>query len=163
MASGITKMEVSIAVQVRAKRDALAFTPFANPPCFHNTKGLCEEIAVFLSSFPSNSWGGKHGFLLLGLGKNKLRIVAGDLFLNCDALKKPNIINPAITDEKKAATSSNCRRNRSGNGWTTSTRSGGKSLSPSFPSNTSSPFTHNTWGTTALPSCNYLPISKNGS
>ena len=40
MASGITEMEVSIAAQVRAKRDALAFTPFAKPPGFHNTKGI---------------------------------------------------------------------------------------------------------------------------
>ena len=58
MASGITKMEVSIAVQVRAKRDALAFTPFADPLGFHNMNGLRKEIAVFLISFPSNSWGG---------------------------------------------------------------------------------------------------------
>ena len=29
MLSGINKMEVSIAAQVRAKRDALAFTPFS--------------------------------------------------------------------------------------------------------------------------------------
>ena len=54
MASGITKMEVSIAAQVRAKRNALAFKPFADPPGFHSTKGLREEIAVFLSSSPSN-------------------------------------------------------------------------------------------------------------
>ena len=40
MASGITKMEVSITAQVWAKRDALAFTSFADPPGFHNTKGL---------------------------------------------------------------------------------------------------------------------------
>ena len=58
MARGITKMEVPIAAQVRAKRDALAFTPFADPPGFYNTKGLREEIAVFLRSFSSNSWGG---------------------------------------------------------------------------------------------------------
>ena len=57
MASGITKIEVSIAAQVRAKRNALAFTPFSEPPGFHNTKGLREEIAVFLRSFLSNSWG----------------------------------------------------------------------------------------------------------
>ena len=42
MASRITKMEVSIAAQVWAKRNALAFTPFAEPPGFHNTKGLRE-------------------------------------------------------------------------------------------------------------------------
>ena len=41
MASGITKMEVSIAAQVRDKRDALAFTPIAKPSGFH-MKGLCE-------------------------------------------------------------------------------------------------------------------------
>ena len=58
MVSGITKMEVSIAAQVRAKRNALAFTSFAEPLGFHNTKGLREEIAVFLRSFPSNLWGG---------------------------------------------------------------------------------------------------------
>ena len=38
MASGITKMEISIAVQVRAKRDTLAFMQFTAPPDFHNTK-----------------------------------------------------------------------------------------------------------------------------
>ena len=59
MASSITNMEVSIAVQVRSKRDALAFTPFADLPGFHSTKGICEEIAVVLSSFPSIS-GGKN-------------------------------------------------------------------------------------------------------
>ena len=40
MASGITKMEVSIAAQVWAKRNALAFTSFAEPLGFYNTKGL---------------------------------------------------------------------------------------------------------------------------
>ena len=103
MASGITKMDVSIAAQVRAKRDALAFTPFVDPPDFHNTKGFREEIAVLLSSFPSNSWGGGHGFLPLGLGKDKMRIVAGDSSLNYDALKKPELINPAITEERKGS------------------------------------------------------------
>ena len=101
MASIITKMEVSIAAQVRAKLDALAFAPFADPPGFYNPKGLRKEIAVFLSSFPSNSWGGKHGFLLLGLGEDKMRIVVGDSLLNCDVLKKPKLINPDITDETK--------------------------------------------------------------
>ena len=101
MESGITKMEVSIASQVRSKRNALAFTPFADPPGFHNTKGQREEIAVFLSSFPSNSWGGGHGFLLLGLGEDKMRIVVGGLLLNCDALDKPELINPEIIDKTK--------------------------------------------------------------
>ena len=101
MASSITKMEVSIAAQVRAKCDALAFTSFAEPPGFHNTKGLREEIAVFLSSFPSNSWGGGHGFLPLSLGEDKMRIVVGDSSLNCNALEKPELINPEITDETK--------------------------------------------------------------
>ena len=101
MASDITKMKVSIAAQVRAKRNALAFTPFAEPPGFHNTKGLRKKMAVFLSSLTSNSWGGKHGFLLLGLGEDKMRIVARESSLNCDALDKPELINPAITDETK--------------------------------------------------------------
>ena len=30
-----------------------------------------------------------------------MRIVAGDSSLNCDALEKPELINPAITDETK--------------------------------------------------------------
>ena len=101
MASGITTMEVSVAAQVRAKRDALAFTPFADPPGFHNTKGLCKEITVFLSSFPSNLWGGEHEFLMLGLGKEKMRMVAGDSSLNCNALEKPELINLAITNKTK--------------------------------------------------------------
>ena len=42
MASGITKMEISIAAQVRAKRDALPFLQFTAPPDFHNTKTLHE-------------------------------------------------------------------------------------------------------------------------
>ena len=100
MASGITKMEVSIAAQLRAKCNALAFTPFAKPPGFPNTKGLRKEIAVSLSSFPSNSWGGEHWFLL-GLGEEKMCILAGELSLNCDALEKPELINPAIMDETK--------------------------------------------------------------
>ena len=40
MSSGVTKMEISIAAQVQAKRDALAFTQFTAPPDFHNTKLL---------------------------------------------------------------------------------------------------------------------------
>ena len=76
-------MEISIAAQVQAKRDALAFTPFAKPPGFHNTKGLRKEIAVFLTPPPPLQLvgGGKHGFLPLGLGEDKMRIVAGDSFL----------------------------------------------------------------------------------
>ena len=101
MVSGITKIEVSIAAQVRAKRNALAFTPFSEPPGFHNTKGLREEIAVFLRSFLSNSWEEKHKFLPLVLGEDKVRIVVGDSSLNCDALEKPELVNPAITDESK--------------------------------------------------------------
>ena len=30
-----------------------------------------------------------------------MRIVAGDSSLNCDALEKPELINPTITDETK--------------------------------------------------------------
>ena len=101
MASSINKMEVSIAAQVRAKRNALAFTPFSKPPGFHNTKDLREEIAVFLRSFSSNSCVGEKRFLPLGLGKVKMRIVAGDSSLNCDALEKPELIIPEITDKTK--------------------------------------------------------------
>ena len=71
MASGITKMEVSIAAQVRAKRDALAFTTFAKPTGFYNKKGIREEIALFLSSFPSNLWGGNTGSFRLAWARTK--------------------------------------------------------------------------------------------
>ena len=54
-----------------------------------------------MRSFPSNLWGGEHGFLLLSLGKDKMCIVAGDSLLNCDALEKPELINPAITNKTK--------------------------------------------------------------
>ena len=52
MASGVTKMYISIATQVGAKRDTLAFTQFTAPPDFHNTKLLREELAIFISAFP---------------------------------------------------------------------------------------------------------------
>ena len=98
MASSITKMEVSIAAQVWAQRDAQAFTMFTKPPCFQNVENLREEIAVFASSFPSNSWGGKHGFLPLALPENKMRIVAQNAGLNCDPLDTPDLVNSAILE-----------------------------------------------------------------
>ena len=101
MASGIKKMEVSIAAQVRAQHDAHAFTMFTEPPCFQNMKNLCEEIAVFTSRFPSNSWGGKHGFLLLALPENKMQIVAQNVGLNCDPLDTPDLVNSAISESTK--------------------------------------------------------------
>ena len=71
MASSVTKMEVSIVAQVRAQRDAHAFTMFTEPPCFQNVKNLRQDIAVFTSSFPANLWGGKHRFLPLALPEKK--------------------------------------------------------------------------------------------
>ena len=58
MESGVTNMEISIAAQVRAKRDALTFSQFTASPDFHNTNTLREELAVFLRSFLCNQWGG---------------------------------------------------------------------------------------------------------
>ena len=101
MASGATKMEVSIAAQVRDQSNAHAFTMFTDPPCFQNVKNLREEIAVFTSSFPANSWGGNHGFLPLALPKNKMRIVAQNAGLNCNPLDTPDLVNPAILESTK--------------------------------------------------------------
>ena len=52
MAIGVTKMEISISAQVRAKRDALAFTQFTALLDFDNTKLIREELAIFLSVLP---------------------------------------------------------------------------------------------------------------
>ena len=46
MASGVTKMEVSIVAQVLVQGNAHAFTMFTKPPCFQNVKNLRKEIAV---------------------------------------------------------------------------------------------------------------------
>ena len=101
MVSGITKIEVSIAAQVRAQRDAHAFTMFIEPPCFQNVKNLREEIAVFTSSFPSNLWGGQNGFLPLALPENKMWIVAQNAGLNCNPLDTPDLVNSEILESTK--------------------------------------------------------------
>ena len=103
MASDVTKMEVSIAAQVRAQCDAHAFTMFTKPPCFQNVKNLREEITVFTRSFSSNSWGGQHGFFPLALPENKMRIVAQNAGLNCDPLDTPDLVNAAISDSTKGS------------------------------------------------------------
>ena len=58
MSSDVTKIEISIAAQVRAKRDALVFKDFTAPPVFHNTKLLHKELAIFSSPSPKISGGG---------------------------------------------------------------------------------------------------------
>ena len=72
MASGVTKMEISIAAQVLVKRDALTFSKFTAPPDFHNTKMIREELAVFLSALPCNQWGGGTQILPDGLIRGKI-------------------------------------------------------------------------------------------
>ena len=86
---------------MRAQRDAHAFTMFTKPPCFQNVKNLREEIAVFTSSFPSNSWGRQHGFLPLALPENKMRIVVQNAGLNCNPLDTPDLVNAAILGSTK--------------------------------------------------------------
>ena len=93
-----------------------------------------------------------------------MRIVAGDSSLNCDALDKPELINPEITDETKGCDLQQLQEQQLSK-WSDYLYQvgGGKSPSPLSPSNKSSPYTHNTWNTTALPSCNSSPSFKNGS
>ena len=99
MDSGVTKTEISISTQVRAKRDALAFTQFTAPPNFHNTKLLREELAIFLSTFPCNQWRGEHGFLPMGLSEEKMQLLTANNALDCTAIAKTDLVNPEIVDK----------------------------------------------------------------
>ena len=99
MASGVTKMEISVAPQVRAKRKALAFTQFTAPPDFHNTKLLREELAIFLSAFSCNQQVGEHGFIPMGLSKEGMQLLTANNALACTAIAKPDLVNPLIMAE----------------------------------------------------------------
>ena len=99
MASGVTKMYISIATQVGAKRDTLAFTQFTAPPDFHNTKLLREELAIFLSTFPCNQWRGEHGFLPMGLSEEKIQPLTANNALDCTEIAKPDFVNLSIVAE----------------------------------------------------------------
>ena len=101
MASGVTKLEISIAVQVRAKRDALTFSQFKAPPDIHNTKMLRKELAVFPSALPCNQWEEAHGFLPMGLSEGKIRLLTANAALDCTAIAKPDLVNPAIVAETR--------------------------------------------------------------
>ena len=97
MDSGVTKMEISFTAQVQAKRDALAFTQLTAPSDFHNMKLLREELAVFLSATPCNPGGGGGTRIptdrLIG---RKMWLLTANVALDCMAIAKPDLVNPAI-------------------------------------------------------------------
>ena len=100
MASTFTKMEISITKQVWAKRDAMKFA-MVNEVNFHTVQQLWEEIADFASFFLSTAWGGDHGYILLVIGQDKMRVVANNDHLDCRRIDKPKLVNSAITSDRR--------------------------------------------------------------
>ena len=101
MASTLSKMEISITKQVRAKRDAMTFM-MVNDVKFYTVQQLQEELTDFARFLPSTTWGGGyHRYIPLVLSQDKMRIVANNNQLDFSRIDKPNIVNPEITTDTK--------------------------------------------------------------
>ena len=100
MASTLAKMDIFITKQVQAKRDATTFT-MVNDVNFHTVQQIREELADFARFLISTSWEGDHGYLLLVLSHEKMRVVANNNHLDYSCMNKPKLVNPLITTDTK--------------------------------------------------------------
>ena len=89
--TAITKM-------ARGRMEAVPLDAIVRQPTLHSVRHLVEQLATFASHFATIKWGGKHGFLPLVLSKAKMRPASGNNNLDCERLKKTDLINPRIED-----------------------------------------------------------------
>ena len=159
MAIGVTKVEISISAQVRAKRDALAFTQFTALLDFDNTKLLREELAILLSTFPCNKWGGHTDSSRWAYRKKKCGCSPQTPRCIARQSQSPTLPirrswpKPAATFSIFKSNSLACGRTNSARGFLTKLAE--KSSSPSLTNSTSKRCTNSIWDTTASPSINF--------
>ena len=94
----ITANVTAITKMVRGRMEAVPLNSIVSQPTLHSVRHLVEQLAKFANNFSTTKWGGKHGFLLLVLSKAKIRPADGNNNLECERLKKPDLINPQIED-----------------------------------------------------------------
>ena len=78
--------------------EAVPLFTIVKQPTLHYVRHLVKHLATFASHFATTKWGGKHWFLPLVHGKEKMRPAAGNSNLYCERLKKPELLNPIIKD-----------------------------------------------------------------
>ena len=87
--NAITKM-------VKERMEAVPIDAIFGKPTLHSVQHLIEKLATFTSHCATTKWGGKHGFLPLVLSEAKMRPAAGNSDLDCNRLKKPELLNTII-------------------------------------------------------------------
>ena len=88
--------EAAIEAQIIARFDAASITRHHDQPNVTNVRLLESEVAKVATSFATQYFGGDHGHLAAVLTDEKVRRVASNVNLNCDAPTKPPLINPSI-------------------------------------------------------------------
>ena len=91
-----TTTVVAITKIARGRTEAVPLDAIFGKPNLHSVHHLVKQLATFASHFATTKWGGKHEFLPLVLSKAKMRPAAGNNNLDCERLKKPELIKPKI-------------------------------------------------------------------
>ena len=94
--AAITATVAAITEMVRRRMEAVPLDAIVGEPTLHSVRHLINQLVKFSSHFATTKWDGKHGFLPLVLGEAKMRSAAQNNNLDCERLKKIELINPRI-------------------------------------------------------------------
>ena len=94
----IMTIVTAITEMVRGRMEAIPLDTIVGKPTLQSVRHLVEQLATFASHFATTKWGGKHRFLPLVLSEFKMRLAAGNRNLDCERLKKPELLKPRIKD-----------------------------------------------------------------
>ena len=78
--------------------EAAPLEAIVSKPTLHFMRHLVKQLATFASRFATTKWCGEHGFPLLVLREAKMIPAARNNNLDCERLKKPELVNPRIED-----------------------------------------------------------------
>ena len=70
--AAITTTVAAITEMARGRMEAVPLHAIFGKPTLHSVQHLFEQLATFTSHFATTKWGGKHGFLPIGLSEAKM-------------------------------------------------------------------------------------------